>query len=119
MPRLETVGAFLCETDDAILFSAGPLGGILDLHITKQSFQTRRGEHVKVDINLPMLPPATMLETVAVLKALNRASRALADLKGDAKTIPNQGSLIDTLALQKATASSEVEGIVTTQDERF
>jgi Fic family protein len=68
---------------------------------------------------IPQLPPTADLETVRVLKALNRASRALADLKGQAKTIPNQGILIDTLALQEAKASSEIENIVTTQDELF
>ncbi len=68
---------------------------------------------------IPPLPPGVDLETVAVLKALNAASRALADLKGQARTIPNQGILIDTLALQEAKASSEVENIVTTQDELF
>ncbi|QUS37111.1 Fic family protein [Falsirhodobacter algicola] len=68
---------------------------------------------------LPGLPPPVDLETVRVLKSLNRASRALANLKGQARTIPNQGILIDTLALQEAKASSEVENIVTTQDELF
>ncbi len=68
---------------------------------------------------IPSLPPKADLETVRILKALNLASRALADLKGQAKTIPNQGILIDTLALQEAKASSEVENIVTTQDELF
>lgn len=68
---------------------------------------------------IPSLPPPIDIETVRVLKALARASRALADLKGQAKTIPNQGILIDTLALQEAKASSEVENIVTTQDELF
>ena len=68
---------------------------------------------------LPVLPPPVDLETVRILKALNRASRALADLKGQAKTIPNQGILIDTLALQEAKASSEIENIVTTQGELF
>jgi Fic family protein len=68
---------------------------------------------------IPSLPPLIDIETVRVLKALTRASRALADLKGQAKTIPNQGILIDTLALQEAKASSEVENIVTTQDELF
>lgn len=68
---------------------------------------------------IPPLPPREDLETIPVLKALTRASRALADLKGQAKTIPNQGILIDTLALQEAKASSEVENIVTTQDELF
>lgn len=68
---------------------------------------------------LPSLPPDVSLETVPVLKALNRASRALADLKGQAKAIPNPGILIDTLALQEARASSAIENIVTTQDELF
>ncbi|TRD17280.1 Fic family protein [Palleronia caenipelagi] len=74
---------------------------------------------LKPTYTLPPLPPAVDIETVPVLKALARASRALADLKGQAKTIPNQGILIDTLALQEAKASSEVENIVTTQDELF
>lgn len=68
---------------------------------------------------IPVLPPPAELETVAVLKALVRANRALAELKGRAATIPNQGILIDTLALQEAKASSEIENIVTTQDELF
>ena len=65
------------------------------------------------------LPPPVELEAVRVLKSLNRASRALANLKGQARTIQNQGILIDTLALQEAKASSEVENIVTTQAELF
>lgn len=68
---------------------------------------------------IPTLPPSVALETPAVLKALARASRALAELKGRAASIPNQGILIDTLALQEAKASSEIESIVTTQDELF
>ena len=59
------------------------------------------------------------LETVPVLKALNQASRALATLKGQARSIPNQGILIGTLALQDAKVSSEIKNIVTTQDELF
>jgi Fic family protein len=74
---------------------------------------------LKPTYSVPTLPPPVELETVKVLKALNLASRALADLKGQARTIPNQGILIDTLALQEAKASSEVENIVTTQDELF
>jgi Fic family protein len=68
---------------------------------------------------LPDLPPPVDLETVPVLKALAKANRALAELKGRAATIPNQGILIDTLALQEAKASSEIENIVTSQDELF
>jgi len=68
---------------------------------------------------IPNVPPAGDLETVPVLKALNQASRALATLKGQARSIPNQGILIDTLALQEAKVSSEIENVVTTQDELF
>jgi Fic family protein len=68
---------------------------------------------------LPELPPPTLAESAAVLKALARAHRYLAELKGRAATIPNQGILIDTLSLQEAKASSEIENIVTTQDELF
>lgn len=74
---------------------------------------------LKPSYAIPELPPAVDLETVAVLKALAKANRALAELKGRAATIPNQGILIDTLALQEAKASSEIENIVTTQDELF
>ena len=59
------------------------------------------------------------LETVPVLKALARANRALGEVKGAALSLPNQTILIDTIALQEALASSEIENIVTTQDEVF
>jgi Fic family protein len=68
---------------------------------------------------LPDLAGLLNLETVQVLKALASANRSLAELKGRAAAIPNQGILIDTLALQEAKASSEIENIVTTQDELF
>lgn len=68
---------------------------------------------------IPTLPLAGEIETAPVLKALTRAHRYLAELKGTAATIPNQGILIDTLSLQEAKASSEIENIVTTQDELF
>lgn len=68
---------------------------------------------------LPILPPSANFETVAILKDLARASRALAELKGRAAIIPNQGILIDTLSIQEAMASSEIENIITTQDEQF
>jgi hypothetical protein len=46
---------------------------------------------------------------VEVLKAFARANRALAELKGAAQSIPNQGILINTLALQEAKASDQFE----------
>jgi Fic family protein len=58
-------------------------------------------------------------DTPPILKALATAHRHLAELKGCAKSIPNQAILINTLALQEAKASSEIESYVTTQDELF
>lgn len=74
---------------------------------------------LKATYAIPPLPPVAELETVAVLREAARAHRYLAELKGRAGTIPNQGILIDTLSLQEARASSEIENIVTTQDEMF
>jgi Fic family protein len=53
------------------------------------------------------------------LKKLALAHRALAELKGVAATMPNESILINTLALQEAKDSSEIENIITTQDELF
>ena len=69
--------------------------------------------------DLPPLPPAAEVETAAVLKKAITASRALAELKGMAERMPNQAMLIDSLVLQEARASSEIENILTTNDELF
>ncbi|GAB2942903.1 Fic/DOC family N-terminal domain-containing protein [Aquaspirillum soli] len=58
-------------------------------------------------------------ESPAILKRLASASRKLAELKGIAASIPNQGILINALGLQEAKDSSEIENIVTTHDELF
>lgn len=68
---------------------------------------------------IPKLPPPKMAENVAILRAAASAHRWLGELKGKAASIPNQGILIDTLSLQEARASSEIENIVTTQDQLF
>ena len=68
---------------------------------------------------IPILPLPYDLETVVVLKQLNRANKKLAELKGIARTIPNENILISTLALQEARDSSAVENIVTTQDDLY
>lgn len=69
--------------------------------------------------NIPHLPLSFDLETKAVLKQLNQANRRLAELKGVALTIPNENILVSTLTLQEAKDSSEVENIVTTQDDLY
>ena len=69
--------------------------------------------------SLPLLPPKARLETEAVLKAAIRASRSLAELKGRTRTVPNAAILLNTIALQEARASSEIENIFTTSDELY
>lgn len=68
---------------------------------------------------IPHLPLAYDIETKTILKQLNQANRRLAELKGVAMTIPNENILISTLTLQEAKDSSEVENIVTTQDDLY
>ena len=58
-------------------------------------------------------------ESPAILKKLAISSRRLAELKGIAGSIPNQAILINTLGLQEAKDSSEIENIITTHDELF
>ena len=67
---------------------------------------------------LDQLTPARF-DTPAILKRLASSSRALAELKGTAASIPHQSILINTLGLQEAKDSSEIENIVTTHDELF
>jgi len=43
----------------------------------------------------------------------------LGELKGVAETIPNQAMLINAVILQEAKDSSEIENIITTQDELY
>ena len=69
--------------------------------------------------DLPLLPPTTELETRAVLKQAISANRVLANLRGLAAKIPNQGLLINSIVLQEARLSSEIENIVTTNDELY
>ena len=69
--------------------------------------------------SLPLLPPVQDIETKAVLKRCVSATRALAELKGAGDLIPDQSILINAIPLQEAKLSSEIENIVTTQDELF
>ncbi len=69
--------------------------------------------------DLPLLPPATDLESKAVLKQVIASRTAMANLRGAAKLLPNQGVLIQAIGLQEAKLSSEIENIVTTNDELF
>ncbi|MEA1897345.1 MAG: Fic family protein [Bacteroidota bacterium] len=69
---------------------------------------------------LDKLPPLReKVETINILRQTNKSAAALAELKGVAKTIPNQAMLINAIVLQEAKDSSEIENIITTQDELY
>lgn len=70
--------------------------------------------------DLPLLPPEDdKIITIDVLQALNDANKALAELKGLAKKLPNKSMLVNTIALREAKASTEIENIFTTEDELY
>jgi len=69
---------------------------------------------------LPLLPPPDeKVITVEILQAAIAANKALAELKGVAKTLPNQSMLVNTISLREAKASTEIENIFTTDDELY
>lgn len=68
---------------------------------------------------IPILPLSVDIETKAVMKQTNLASRKLAELKGIVKIIPQPSILIRTLSLQEAMDSSAIESIITTHDELY
>ena len=68
---------------------------------------------------LPPLPPKKEIETKQVLLKTISASRALAQLNGAIANLPNPGLFLDTIHLQEAKASSEIENILTTHDDLY
>ena len=75
----------------------------------------------KESLSIPPLHElrAGRFDTTPILRKLAGASRSLAELKGVAAVIPNQGILIDTLVLEEAKDSSAIENIVTSHDELY
>ena len=69
--------------------------------------------------DLPLLPPKEDLETKEILIKTIKASRALAQLNGAIRNLPNPSLFLDTLHLQEAKASSEIENIITTNDDLY
>lgn len=69
--------------------------------------------------DLPLLPPKADIETKRILRKTISAGRALAQLNGTLLNLPNPTLFIDTIYLQEAKASSEVENIITTNDELY
>ena len=65
------------------------------------------------------IPSPASLEVKAVWQSLAEAHRYLAELKGLCESLPNRAILLDTLAIQEAKDSSEIENIITTHDELY
>jgi len=65
------------------------------------------------------IPSPASLEVKAVWQSLADAHRHLAELKGLCESLPNRAILLDTLAIQEAKDSSEIENIITTHDELY
>jgi Fic family protein len=69
---------------------------------------------------LEKLPPLReKVENIEILRQTTKSSTALAELKGIATIIPNQTMLVNAIVLQEAKDSSEIENIITTQDELY
>ena len=69
--------------------------------------------------DLPPLPPDVDLETKAIMRKLIQASRALSELNGALTNLPNPTLFLDTIHLQEAKSSSEIENIITTNDDLY
>ncbi|MEO0333556.1 MAG: Fic family protein, partial [Bacteroidota bacterium] len=69
---------------------------------------------------LPPLPiPDEYYRNVKVFEQLGEAKASLARLHGRSVAIPDQKLLINTISLQEAKASSQIENIFTTDDELY
>jgi Fic family protein len=62
---------------------------------------------------------ADFSESAELLRIVAKAHRFLGELKGAVSAMPNASLLIDTLALQEAQRSSEIENIITTTDDLY
>ena len=69
--------------------------------------------------NIQKLPLNKDFLDKEIIKKTILANRALAELNWVAEKIPNQNILINSLSLQEAKDSSEVENIITTHDELY
>ncbi len=74
----------------------------------------------KTPFKLNPLPPSlSKVQTLKTLKASNKAIAKVSELKGLAKLIPNQKILINALTLKESKHSSEIENIITSEDELY
>ncbi|OYU95258.1 MAG: Fic/DOC family protein [Bacteroidetes bacterium B1(2017)] len=68
---------------------------------------------------LPLLPPSVSILTTDILLSWGKASRSLAELNKNLLRLPNPIMLINTISIQEARSSTEIENIFTTEDELY
>lgn len=68
---------------------------------------------------LDLLPPKSEIETKETLSAAISANRELAKLSGFCSLLPDESILLSAIVLKEASASSEIENIITTHDELY
>lgn len=68
---------------------------------------------------LKKLPLPYDVESKKILKKVINANKSLAELKGLIESLPNKFLLLNTLSLREAKDSSEIENIITTNDELY
>jgi Fic family protein len=76
-------------------------------------------DRIKPYNQLPLLPPEKDIIDKEVLLQWGYASRSLAELNRNLLRLPNPSMLINTISLQEAKSSSEIENIFTTNDELY
>ena len=69
--------------------------------------------------DLPNLPPPHEIETKAILRRVASSRAALASLAESLAQLPNAELITNSIVLQEAKDSSEIENIITTHDELF
>jgi Fic family protein len=77
-------------------------------------------DRIKPFNQLPLLPPEeSLIYSKEVLLKLSAANRSLGKLDGISSKLLNPTMLINTISLQEAKSSSEIENIFTTDDELY
>ena len=69
--------------------------------------------------DLEMLPPKIDFESPKLFKQLIKTHKILAELKGYSEKLPNKSIILNSIVLQEAKDSSEIENIVTTHDKLY
>lgn len=87
---------------------------IININFNNMSFNRKDPYNL-----LPLLPPQKDIESKKILKKSIAANRALASMANFCKQLPNELIFYNTLFLKEAKESSEIENIVTTNDELY